>query len=182
MRYQKISIDGLNVIKHYESLHDGNLKKIGLQPKMCPSGFWTIGYGHLVTDINGKPYEGKESYERMIKDHPEVETITELKAVELLDIDCDFREGIINRMNLNLSQCQFDSQVSLLYNIGAGQYSNSTVLRLLKTMNPTIYYTKAIEDAILAWKKSKGQVLPGLVARRKTEAYLFKTGEVKFFN
>ena len=37
----KTSQIGISLIKHFEGLHDGDLKKIGLQPKKCPAGIWT---------------------------------------------------------------------------------------------------------------------------------------------
>ena len=37
----KTSQIGIDLIKHFEGLHDGDLKKIGLQPKKCPAGIWT---------------------------------------------------------------------------------------------------------------------------------------------
>ena len=37
----KTSQKGINLIKYFESLHDGDLTEIGLQPKMCPAGIWT---------------------------------------------------------------------------------------------------------------------------------------------
>lgn len=33
---------GISLIKEFESLHDGDLSVIGLQPKQCPAGIWTI--------------------------------------------------------------------------------------------------------------------------------------------
>ena len=45
-----ISKNAIDLIKHYESLHDGNLKEIGIQPKMDPVGIWTIGWGHAIAD------------------------------------------------------------------------------------------------------------------------------------
>ncbi|MDR6527433.1 GH24 family phage-related lysozyme (muramidase) [Chryseobacterium rhizosphaerae] len=32
---------GIDLIKEFESLHDEDLKKPGLQPKMDPVGIWT---------------------------------------------------------------------------------------------------------------------------------------------
>ena len=39
----KTGIKGIDLIKEFESLHDGDLKQVGLQPKMCPAGIWTEG-------------------------------------------------------------------------------------------------------------------------------------------
>src|SRR5665647_1325406 len=44
-----------DLTKHFESLHDGDLTIIGLQPKMCPAGIWTEGYGNAIIDpVTGK--------------------------------------------------------------------------------------------------------------------------------
>ena len=52
----------VDLIKHFESLHDGDLHKIGLQPKMDSVGIWTCGYGRAMIDPNiyrrlGKGYD-----------------------------------------------------------------------------------------------------------------------------
>jgi len=49
----KISKQGIELIKFFESLHDGNLSKIGLQPKLCPANIVTIGYGRALKDKKG---------------------------------------------------------------------------------------------------------------------------------
>lgn len=50
------------VTKHFESLHDGDLTIIGLQPKMCPAGIWTEGYGNAIVDpLTGKFLKGSEN-------------------------------------------------------------------------------------------------------------------------
>ena len=80
MKKLKISQLGIDLIKFYESLHDGNLSKIGLQPKECPAGFWTVGYGRMLKDLSGKPFSGASGYRRMIEMYPDLETITEQEA------------------------------------------------------------------------------------------------------
>ena len=49
----RTSILGINLIKGFESLHDGDLSKIGLQPKMCPAKIWTEGYGRAMRNKKG---------------------------------------------------------------------------------------------------------------------------------
>ena len=44
----RTSNKGIDLIKEFEGLHDGDLSIIGLQPKMCPAGIWTQGYGHAI--------------------------------------------------------------------------------------------------------------------------------------
>ena len=57
----KTSQKGINLIKYFESLHDGDLTEIGLQPKMCPAGIWTEGYGHAIRDLKGQFFKGKDN-------------------------------------------------------------------------------------------------------------------------
>ena len=54
----KTSNIGIELIKEFESLHDGDLSIIGLQPKMCPAGIWTEGYGHAMRDNKGNFIKG----------------------------------------------------------------------------------------------------------------------------
>ena len=81
---------GISLIKFYESLHDGDLKKIGLQPKMCPAGIWTVGYGHALRDIDGTWLKGVAGYQRILEIYPDLETITIEEAEELLEEDLEF--------------------------------------------------------------------------------------------
>jgi len=54
----KTGQQGIDLIKEFESLHDGDLKKIGLQPKMDPVGIWTEGYGRAMRDDKGNFLKG----------------------------------------------------------------------------------------------------------------------------
>ena len=38
----------IDLVKSFEGIHDGDLTVIGLQPKMCPAGIWTVGYGRAL--------------------------------------------------------------------------------------------------------------------------------------
>src|SRR5574344_1303154 len=101
---------GIELIKHFESLHDGDLKIIGLQPKMCPAGFWTEGYGALVLDNKGNRIKGianKTLAYKYSKIHNEQE------AEKSLRNDLSVREQMINSLGINcLNQNQFDALVS----------------------------------------------------------------------
>jgi len=170
----KISSDGIKLIIHFEGLNDGDLTKIGLQPKVDCSGYWTVGYGHLLTDLNGSPLKGIEGYRRMLEIYPDLETITTEEAIELLDDDLDFFEGRINSLNLNLTQYQFDALVSFSFNCGFGNFLSSTLLKRVKGSKGSI------SEAFNMWVKSGGKTLPGLITRRNAEAILYETGELKF--
>lgn len=160
------SENGIILIKHYESLHDGDLSRIGLQPKMCPAGYWTEGYGHAILDQNGQKIKGIAGKALAYKNSA---VKNESQACNLLAKDLTWRETAINRLKLNLSQNQFDALVSFVYNIGISSFMKSTLLSDIKK--------KAAEEKIrkdfLQWIYSDGKKLPGLVFRRQAEADLF---------
>jgi lysozyme len=66
------------------------------------------------------------------------------------------------------TQPQFDAMVSLAYNIGAGAFSKSTVLRKHRAGD----YAGA-RAAFLMWNKNDGKVMAGLTRRREAEAALY---------
>lgn len=69
-----------------------------------------------------------------------------------------------------LNQNQFDALVSLVYSIGLGTFGRSNVLRLLNQGN----YKEAAGHFSL-YVKRRGELMEGLIARRKDEVRLFKT-------
>lgn len=151
---------------HFESLHDGDLTKIGLQPKMCPAGYWTEGYGHAILDDKGKMIKGIANKALAYKFS---KVKTEEDAIKMLQQDLIVRESMINSLGLSLTQNQFDALVSFCYNIGFANLKTSTLLKRIKA--------KAIENLIRfefsKWKYSDGEILQGLVKRRAAEADLF---------
>ena len=164
------SFNGISLIKFFESLHDGDLSKIGLQPKQDPILIWTCGYGHALKDIDGSWLKGVEGYQRMLEIYPDLETITEEEACDLLAEDLEHFEDQVNSLNLKLTQYQFDSLVSFALNCGFGNLLSSTLLRRIKGEKGSI------RDAFLMWNKSGGKVLNGLTKRREAEATLFVDG------
>jgi lysozyme len=155
---------GIKLIKSFESLHDGDLSQIGLQPKMDPRGIWTEGYGRAMRNSSGKFLIGlkdkKEAY-NSITIHSESE------AEKALLRDLSSRENIvIQKVKAPLTQNQFDAIVSYTYNTGG----SDTLFKLINK--------KAPEDQIRKWFETKyvtsgGIALPGLVKRRKAESNLF---------
>jgi GH24 family phage-related lysozyme (muramidase) len=104
-------------------------------------------------------------------------TVDSVLLGDLKRFEIAVNEGITS---VTLTQAEFDALVSLAFNIGTGGFANST---LRKKINENKYRSgdaaqrKAaideIEKAFLAWDKSGGKQLPGLVARRKAEAGAF---------
>lgn len=66
------------------------------------------------------------------------------------------------------TQGQFDSMVSLAYNIGVGAFTRSSVLRLHKAGDHI-----GASRAFLLWNKAGGRVMKGLTRRRLAEADLY---------
>lgn len=167
------------LVKHFEGIHDGDLSTIGLQPKMCPAGIWTVGYGRALF-VNGKYLKGERDKEAAYKMYP---SLTEEEAERMLADDLATFSKAVNSIveNLNLKQYQFDSLVSFAYNCGVGAIydrvhnRDMAVLRAVKSKDP-----KQIDYAFGLWIHGGGRVLPGLVARRKCEANFYNTGILKF--
>ena len=133
---------GISLIKEFEGLR--------LKAYKCPGGVWTIGYGHTAGVKPGI-------------------VITKTQAEEYLKADLIAFEMYLNGLGLALNQNQFDALVSFIYNVGTGNFSNSTLLRKVRA-NPQ---DNSIMDEFLRWVYSKGRVLPGLQRRRLAEMKLY---------
>lgn len=97
------------------------------------------------------------------------QTITEAEADAFLRQDLVHAERAVNQhVFVRLTQNQFDALVSFVFNVGAGAFERST---LLKRLNAGDY--EAVPSELKRWTRSKGRVLSGLVKRRAAEAALF---------
>lgn len=168
----QINAAGLEVIKRFEGLHDGNLSAIGLQPKLCPAGIWTIGYGHALRDHNGEFLRGKEGEAEAYRQYG---YLTEQGANELLQQDVKEFSAAVEKLLTNpVNDSQFSAMVSFAYNVGIKAFSTSSVLKFFNQGR-----TADSADAFLLWVKAtvKGKkvVLTGLVRRRHAERLLFLT-------
>jgi lysozyme len=68
-----------------------------------------------------------------------------------------------------LTQNQVDALCSFIYNLGAGAFSKSTLLRKINAKRPVA----EIQAEFLKWNKAGGKALAGLTKRRQEEAKLF---------
>lgn len=119
-------------------------------------GVWTIGVGH--TSEAGAP-----------KVTPGL-VISDEEVQEILSRDIKTFEDVIAKyVKVPLNQNQYDALVSLVFNIGEGNFMKSTVRRLLNDG----HYNRAGE-AFLMWKKA-GNDPDILLPRRKREMKLFMT-------
>ena len=161
----------LKLIEHYESLHDGDLTMIGLQPKMDPSGIWTEAWGHAI--VNPKTGKFVEGIENKALAYSLAIVKTREEADILLKSDLRPRLYTVNKTGFAKNQGQFNALVDILYNCG-NKGLNEVIFDIHNGM--------PVDAAIMKHNMSKGKVLPGLTSRRKTDILLFNTGVLKFFN
>lgn len=160
----RTSASGLNLIKEFESLHDGDASMIGLQPKMCPAQVWTEGYGRAMRNKNGQFLKGtkdkQEAYANITIDNKQE---AEKALIEDLGV---FERIVSSKIKIPLTQNQFDALVSYTYNTGG----SDTLFKLINQ--------KAPKEQIQKWFETKyitagGVKLAGLVRRRKAESNLY---------
>ena len=171
----KTSNKGIQLLKHFEGLHDGDKSKPGLQPEMDSAGIWTIGWGRaLFNKFTGKHLKGKDDFKIIESQYPEFLNITEQKADELLLEDIKkFEIKVKKNLAVTISQNKFDALVAHTYNTGG----SNTLFSLINKNAP--------ESDIQNWWTTRyitagGVQSNGLIRRRKAEYHLFSTGTLKF--
>lgn len=141
-----------NIIKEFEGFSS--------KPYLCPANVPTIGYGSTIYK-NG---------ERVTMGDPE---ITEEQATEMLmDTIKSVEKQVKKVVTVKLKPHQMAALVSFTYNVGIGNFSNSTLLAWINS-NPDF---PRIPEQFRRWNKGGGKVLQGLVRRREEEIKLW-TGE-----
>lgn len=135
---------GLALIKEFEGLV--------LEPYTDVGGRLTIGYGHLI-----KPgeYFGR---------------LQEPYAEQLLQNDVKVAEAYLKRyVKVPMNENQFSALVSLVYNIGPGNFKRSTLLEHINAGR----MDKASKE-ILRWERVGRYRVDGLSRRRAAERELFE--------
>jgi lysozyme len=143
---------------------------IGLQPKECPAGIWTVGYGHALRNNRGEYLRGNKDKAEAYRQFP---GLTELEANNLLEQDLKlFGSQVSKLIKLPVTDNQFGACVSLAYNIGVNAFADSTVC---KCINDGHFALAA--NAFSLWNKGTingvRMVLNGLTKRRESEKELF---------
>jgi len=135
-------VDDLAFIRKHEGLR--------LKPYKDTGGVKTIGYGHTGEGVK-KVSITKDEAEKLLKK----DTETARKAID-------------QYVDVKLTPEQRAALTSFVFNVGAGNFRNST---LLKKLNKGDY--KGAAKEFHRWKYDNGKELAGLVKRRKEEAELF---------
>ena len=145
----EISKKGLDFIVGFEGFKS--------KPYHCSAGVSTIGIGTTIYP-NGKHVTMQDR------------AITKEDAIGILKYMIGKGYGAtVNRyVKVPLTQNQYDSLVSLVYNIGSNAFRKSTLLRKLNEGK----YKRASKEFI-RWNRSGHKILAGLTRRRKAESEMF---------
>lgn len=138
----KTSKEGIDFIKSFE--------KLRLQAYLCEANKLTIGYGHTKNVRLGQ-------------------TCTVAEAEQMLAEDIAIAEKAVNTINQELTQNQYDSLVSLCFNIGNENFKTSTLYRKVNAdpSDPTI------KGEFVRWIYCKKKKSKGLTRRRIEEAKIY---------
>jgi len=124
------------------------------KPYLCPAKLATIGYGNTF-------YADGRKVTMVDKE------ITRAEAFDMFkDIADKFAKRVSKCVTSPLNQNQFNSLVSFAYNVGVGNFMNST---LLKKVNAN-HNDSEIRTQFLRWDKVGTKKLAGLTKRRIYEA------------
>jgi len=173
-----LSPAGLTLIKDSE--------KLCLQAYLCPANKVTIGYGHVIMpNLDAGLFNmDKQALAPTIADCQLRRAITPfakqwlkitIEQAELL-LAKDTRQSqlfIASVTHVDLTQGQFDALCSLVFNIGQGNYAQSTIRKLV---NAGDFSSAAAEFDrwIYTTKNGKKEPQPGLITRRAKERALFE--------
>lgn len=139
----KVSNQLIQLIKEFEGL-----KTIAY---ICPAGFKTIGYGHVLLENDNK------------------DQINQTQAEELLLQDIEKVEtAVLRNIKIELTQGQFDALVSFTFNLGPACLQRST---LRQKVNRSEH--QDVPKEIKRWIYAGGKILYGLVKRREIEANMY---------
>ena len=137
---------GLALIKQFEGF--------SATVYICPAGYPTIGYGHVVK------LQERERF---------ASGITPEQAEALLRQDVQTAERAVLRLiTVPLTDGQFDALVSFTFNLGAGALQRSTLRRKVNRGDHA-----AVPAEFRKWVWAGGRKLEGLVKRREAEVSIY---------
>ena len=144
---QRTSDSGINLICGFEG------KRLNAYDDGV--GVWTIGFGTTIYPNGIKVKKG--------------DTCTEFQAKQYMQNDLQKFERTVNSaVKVELTQHQYDALVSLAYNIGAGAFSKSTLVKKLNAGD-----IRGASDQFDVWVNAGGKRMQGLVNRRAKEKEVF---------
>jgi lysozyme len=152
------------IIRRFEGIMDGDPSTVNLDPYLCPAGYWTIGWGHVVLDGAGRPARSKAEAQSIYQGG-----ITLVQAEAMLAVDVSrFAKGVESKVKAGLKENQFCALVSFAFNVGLWAFENSTLLRRVNAGE-----FDDVPTQFLRWTKIKGAESRGLRNRRLAEVELW---------
>jgi GH24 family phage-related lysozyme (muramidase) len=140
---------GLTLIKRFESF--------SATVYVCPAGYPTIGYGHVVLDGERERFANG---------------VDENEAEDLLRRDAGIAERAVLRLiAVPLTDGQFDALASFVFNVGAGGLQRSTLRRKVNREEHAL-----VPAEFMKWIWAGDRKLKGLVRRREAEASAYLAG------
>ncbi|HKG15730.1 MAG TPA: lysozyme [Pyrinomonadaceae bacterium] len=167
---RELNQTGVDLIKSFEGIRDGDPSTVNLDPYVDPVGIYTIGWGHAIVWGQGFLRTSTPNSKAIAKQlYPDGLTMAQAETLLRNDLHATSIpvEGLVK---VPISDNQFAALVSFAFNVGVNNLRNSTLLRKL---NARDYGGAALEFA--KWNKAGGRVLAGLTRRRTAEATLFRT-------
>lgn len=191
----RVSSSGIDLIKAWEGLEDGDKRTVNLETYPDPVGIWTLGWGHALTDERGAFIRTKAGADAWMLRMFGKSAITRDEAKALLAMDVnEFLEGLaVLLANIPTTQAQLDALVAFAFNVGVRGFGGSTLLSRhrahvpvserfdygkLKAQSQAGNATGPTEYAFAAWSKAGGRWMLGLYRRRVCEALIYGGGDV----
>lgn len=189
---------GVDLVKAWEGIEDGDPRTVRLDPYMDPVGIWTIGYGEALLDERGGFLRGPRHKSLAYAKYPRGLSMDEAEGMLRRRLN-DIAEKLHNASVFG-TQAQTNAFVSLAYNIGIGSatgqrngFLGSTLLRmhrngdpmLIGEITPSMLRTladlskekappKTIAHAFSSWSYAGGKWMLGLFRRRIAEYCIYR--------
>jgi len=180
----RILTPAIDLIKRFEGILDGDPTTVNLDPYLCPAGYWTIGWGHVVRDTKGRMLKGRARAADARAIYPR--GITLIEADVLLRDDVRAFASALTRilasthsrtdaqvaLDHKINNHQYCALLSFAFNVGIGAFERSTLLQRLRDGE-----FDDVPRQLMRWTRGGGKVLAGLKRRREAEAKLWNTPE-----
>jgi lysozyme len=136
--------EAIDLIKSFESFSS--------EIYLCPAGFETIGYGHLV-----------------LKNEDFSKGINHEDAMNLLMIDINIAKySVLKNINISLDLYQLGALISFAFNVGGAALQRSTLRQKIND-----HAHELVPNELRKWVFANGKKLPGLIRRREAEGRLY---------
>lgn len=113
-------------------------------------GVWTIGWGETLGVHKGMVWTQAQADAQLAKRYDE------------------FEANVKKLLKVAVTENELGALTCFSYNVGIGNLGKSSVLRFLNSGKK-----QDAANALLSWDRAGGNVLPGLLRRRKAERDLF---------